>query len=56
LAASMNMFNPAGMMPPDGPPTVLKVLAAFNKELDPGKVDLSKTYTDAFVNTALARK
>src|SRR3989454_2714646 len=56
LAASMNMFNPAGMMPPDGPPTVLKVLAAFNKELDPGKVDLSKTYTDAFVSSALAHK
>jgi len=56
LAASMNMFNPTGMMPQDGPPTVLKVLAAFNKELDPSKVDLAKTYTDEFVSSALAHK
>jgi NitT/TauT family transport system substrate-binding protein len=56
LAASMNMFNPVGLMPTDGPPTVLKVLAAFNKELDPSKVDLSKTYTDQFVTVALAHK
>ncbi len=55
LTASMNMFNPDGRMPPDGPPTVLKVLASFNKELDPSKIDLKKTYTDEFVNTALKR-
>ena len=56
LGASMNMFNPTGAMPPDGPPTVLKVLAAFNKELDPKKIDLSKTYTDEFVKAALAKR
>ncbi len=56
LAASMNMFNPSGLMPPDGPPTVLKVLASFNKELDPSKIDLAKTYTDEFVKKASARK
>lgn len=55
LRASMNMFNPTGMMPPDGPPTVLKVLAAFNKELDPSKIDLKKTYTDEFVQDAMAK-
>ncbi len=54
LQASMNMFNPTGLMPTDGPPTVLKVLAAFNKELDPSKIDLSKTYTDEFVKNAIA--
>jgi len=52
LGASMNMFNPTGLMPPDGPPTVLNVLASFNKELDPKKIDLSKTYTDEFVKNA----
>ena len=52
LSASMNMFNPTGVMPADGPPTVLKVLASFNKELDPTKVDLKKTYTDEFVTAA----
>ncbi len=55
LGASMNMFNPTGLMPPDGPPTVLKVLASFNKELDPNKIDLKKTYADEFVTTALKR-
>lgn len=52
LSASMNMFNPTGVMPADGPPTVLKVLASFNKELDPTKIDLRKTYTDEFVTAA----
>ena len=55
LGASMNMFSPNGMMPPDGPPTVLKVLAAFNKDLDPSKIELKKTYTDEFVQGALAK-
>lgn len=54
LGASMNMFNPTGVMPSDGPPTVLKVLAAFNKDLEPNKIDLKKTYTDEFVQGALA--
>ncbi len=56
LTASMNMFNPTGLMPPDGPPTVLKVLASFNKELDPSKIDLRKTYTDEFVKKGSASK
>ncbi len=56
LGASMNMFNPTGLMPPDGPQTVLKVLASFNKELDPSKIDLSKTYTDEFVKAAMKQK
>lgn len=55
LGASMNMFNPDGRMPPDGPPTVLKVLASFNKELDPTKIDLKKTYTDEFVTAAFQK-
>ena len=56
LAASMSMFNPTGQMPQDGPPTVLKVLAAFNKDLHPNKIDLKKTYTDEFVTAALKLK
>lgn len=55
LTASMNMFNPTGLMPQDGPPTVLNVLASFNKELDPTKIDLKKTYTDEFVRGASAK-
>jgi len=56
LGASMNMFNPTGLMPPDGPATVLNVLATFNKDLDPKKVDLSKTFTDEFVKNATKGK
>ncbi len=56
MGASMNMFNPTGTMPPDGPPTVLKVLASFNKDLDPNKIDLKKTYTDEFVSSAMMMK
>jgi NitT/TauT family transport system substrate-binding protein len=56
LAASMNMYNPTGQMPPDGPPTVLKVLASFNKDLDPNRIDLGKTFTDEFVSRALTPK
>jgi NitT/TauT family transport system substrate-binding protein len=56
LALSTNMFNPSGAMPPDGPATVLKVLASFNKDLDPRKIDLGKTYTDEFVTAALKPK
>ena len=55
LTASMNMFNPTGLMPQDGPATVLNVLASFNKELDPTKIDLKKTYTDEFVKGASAK-
>jgi NitT/TauT family transport system substrate-binding protein len=54
LGASMNMFNPTGQMPPDGPATVLKVLATFNKDLDQSKIDLKKTYTDDLVLAAKA--
>jgi NitT/TauT family transport system substrate-binding protein len=56
LAQSTDVFNPSGAMPPDGPATVLKVLASFNKDLDPRKVDLGKTYTDEFVTAALKPK
>lgn len=56
LELSMKMFNPTGAMPSDGPATVLKVLASFNKDLDPRKVDLGKTYTDEFVSAALKSK
>ena len=37
------------MMPADGPPTVLAVLSAFSKSVKGKQIDLSKTYTTAFV-------
>ncbi len=46
------MFTPDGVMPEDGPPTVLAVLAAFSKNLQGKTIDLSKTYTTEFVKAA----
>jgi NitT/TauT family transport system substrate-binding protein len=50
---SKGMFTPDGAMPASGPPTVMKVLATFNKSLRSKNVDLMRTYTTDF---ALAAK
>ncbi len=52
LAAGKAMFTPDGVMPEDGPKTVLAVLSAFSKDLQGKQVDLSKTYTTDFVKNA----
>jgi NitT/TauT family transport system substrate-binding protein len=54
LATGKQMFTADGVMPSDGPPTVLKVLSAFDKSVKGKTIDLSKTYTTAFVNAAAA--
>jgi NitT/TauT family transport system substrate-binding protein len=52
LAAGKAMFTPDGVMPADGPKTVLAVLSAFKKDLQGKEIDLSKTYTTEFVKNA----
>jgi NitT/TauT family transport system substrate-binding protein len=52
LATGKAMFTPDGRMPASGPATVLKVLAAFNKNLQGKNIDLSKTYSSEFVAAA----
>jgi NitT/TauT family transport system substrate-binding protein len=54
LDASKVMFTPDGIMPPDGPPTVLDALKEFNKDVqaNAGRIDLSKTYTTEFARKA----
>jgi NitT/TauT family transport system substrate-binding protein len=52
LAAGKAMFTPDGVMPEDGPKTVLAVLSAFKKDLQGKEIDLSKTYTTEFVKNA----
>jgi len=52
LATGKQMFTPDGVMPADGPPTVLKVLATFDKTVKGRTIDLSKTYTTTFVSAA----
>jgi NitT/TauT family transport system substrate-binding protein len=46
------IYNPTGVMPPNGPPTNLKVLSTFNPDVKGKTIDLSKTYTDQFVQAA----
>lgn len=46
------MYSPDGLMPSEGPATVLKVLSAFDPTVKGHTVDLSKTYTNDFVTKA----
>lgn len=52
LAAGKTMFTVDGRMPPSGPPTVLKVLQGFDKEVQGKTIELSKTFTTEFVAAA----
>jgi NitT/TauT family transport system substrate-binding protein len=52
LDSGKEMFTPDGVMPEDGPPTVLKVLSTFDKNVMGKDIDLSKTYTTEFVKAA----
>jgi NitT/TauT family transport system substrate-binding protein len=44
------MFTADGRMPDAGPATVLKVLSAFDKNVQGKRIDLSQTYTTEFVS------
>ena len=46
------MFTTDGIMPSDGPQTVLNVLASFKESLKGKTIDLSKTYTTEFAKAA----
>ena len=52
LKASLPAFTADGRMPKDGPATVLQVLATFKPQVKAAHIDLSKTYTTAFVDAA----
>lgn len=52
LDAGKGMFTPDGVMPEDGPKTVLAVLSEFSKNVKGKQIDLSKTYTTEFVKAA----
>lgn len=54
LDAGKGMFTTDGVMPPDGPPTVLTVLNAFDTTVQGKTVDLAKTYTSDFVKKVAA--
>jgi NitT/TauT family transport system substrate-binding protein len=50
LASSIPAFTPDGKMTEDGPKTILNILGQFGRGVVPAKIDLSKTYTNEFVN------
>jgi len=52
LENEKGIYNPTGIMPPNGPQTDLAVLGAFNPDVKGKTIDLSKTYTDQFVQAA----
>jgi NitT/TauT family transport system substrate-binding protein len=52
LAHGKSMFTADGRMPASGPATVLKVLSAFDKNVQGKRIDLSQTYTTEFVSAA----
>lgn len=49
LDAGKGMFTPDGVMPEDGPKTVLTVLSEFSKNVKGKQIDLSKTFTTEYV-------
>lgn len=49
LDIALPAFSVDGRMPPDGPATVQRVLAASNSKVRGGHVELARTYTDEFV-------
>ncbi len=46
------MFTPDGIMPADGPATVLKVLTTFSPTLRGKTIDIAQTYTTEFAKKA----
>ncbi|MFG3056090.1 ABC transporter substrate-binding protein [Kitasatospora sp. NPDC048239] len=57
IKATLPMFTTDGVMPADGPRTVLAVLAAFHPDVrgKEGSIDLARTYTTEFVAKAAAK-
>ncbi|TWF59298.1 ABC transporter substrate-binding protein [Neorhizobium alkalisoli] len=53
LEAGKGMFTADGVMPEDGPKTVLAVLSEFSKNVKGKQIDLTKTYTTDFVKQAM---
>jgi NitT/TauT family transport system substrate-binding protein len=52
LDSEKGIYNPTGIMPPNGPQTCYTVLSSFNPNVKGKQIDLAKTYTDQFVQKA----
>ena len=56
MAASQAMYSPDGRFVPGAVETAYAVLKLFDPSVAGATIDLSKTYTGAFVEKALAAK
>jgi NitT/TauT family transport system substrate-binding protein len=54
LAEEKAMFTPDGRMPAGCPDSTLKILSTFSRNLQDRQIDLSRTYTNALVDAAIA--
>jgi NitT/TauT family transport system substrate-binding protein len=52
IRSTLPMFTKDGVMPPEGPATVERVLKAFNPNIKNATIDLDRTYTTEFVKKA----
>jgi NitT/TauT family transport system substrate-binding protein len=52
LDSEKGIYSPDGLMPADGPATILHVLSSFSPDVKGHQIDLSKTYTNTFVQAA----
>jgi NitT/TauT family transport system substrate-binding protein len=56
VKSTLPMFTADGVMPADGPQTVLDVLGKYNPAVKGQKIDLSTTYTTSFAKAAASAK
>jgi NitT/TauT family transport system substrate-binding protein len=54
LQSEKGIYDPNGLMPASGPQTVVNVQDAFNPDVKGHNINLSATYTNNFVQTALS--
>lgn len=52
LESGKSMFTPSGLMPENGPPTVLRILKEFDRTVQGRPVNLANTYTTDFAKEA----
>lgn len=55
FANNRDALSPDGMIPPTGAETSLRALMTVNDKLDPAKLDLSRVWTNEFVERALQK-
>jgi NitT/TauT family transport system substrate-binding protein len=48
LRSNVGMYSPDGLMPPDGPPNVLKTLSLVDEKVAGAKLNLQETYDNTF--------